>query len=241
MRHSSSIPFAQPFSIKRMLSLLTIFAATLLLSSCAATYMSAVNKSKPAHPYINLMVVFVKDAPEITRLDETTYNNYVKMKFNNLADIQLRKQVEKTFANNITTEATMINRSSDYFTVGDEFDYATFLRKVKESGAEGIIVVNNTSRSSSTNYTTYGANTDVSYSVAEQAPSAVFLCYLLDLESKVPVWMSQADVSGNVYADYNTLTNSLARNVSGKLKKEGYIYVEIKDVPIVYTNATPVN
>jgi hypothetical protein len=224
-----------------MLSLFTIFAATFLLSSCATTFMSAVNKSKPAHPYINLMVVFVKDAPEITRLDETTYNTYLKTKFNNLADIKLRKQVEETFAENVTTEATAINRSSQYFKVGDEYNYAAFLSKVKESGAEGIIVVNNTSRSSRTNYTTLGANSDVSYSVAEQAPSAVFLCYLLDLESKEPVWMSQADVSGNVYADYYTLTNSLARNVGSKLRKEGYIYVSVKDVPVTYTNATPAN
>lgn len=220
---------------------LLCFVAFLLLNSCATSHMSAVTNVKPQHPYVNLMVLFVKNAPEIIHLDEATYNTHLKNKFNNLNDIKMRQQLEKAFAGSIETQATLVTRSSDHFAVGTEVGYQTFLAKLKETGAEGVIIVNNNARWIRNNYTTYGANSDVSFTSNDPAPNAAFLCYLIDLNSNKPVWMSQTDVNGTSLDNNNTLANSLARKVGNNLKNEGYIYLKVSDLPITYTNTAPVN
>lgn len=220
--------------------LLLCFAVLLLLNSCATSHMSAVTNAKPQQPYVNLMVLFVKNAPEISHLDEATYNTHLKNKFNNLNDIKMRRQLEKAFANSISTPATLVNRSSDHFAVGSEIDYKTFLARLKETGAEGIIVVNNNARWIRNNYTTYGADSNISFTSSDPAPNAAFLCYLIDLNSNKPVWMSQTDVNGTSLDNNSTLGKSLARKVGNKLKNEGYVYLKISDMPITYTNTAPV-
>jgi hypothetical protein len=225
---------------KPILCLMLCLSMSLVFSGCATSKMTAVTKIKPQRGYVNLMVVFVKSADEITNLTEASYNANIKNKFNNLDDIKLRQHLEKTFASNVGTYATLVNKSSDYFGVGEEYDYQTFLSKVKETGAEGIIFINSKSRWNSESYSTYtvGRRSPTSFTTTDIAPNASFLCYLIDLKTTKPVWMAQSNVFGTTWDSYNSLNTSLAKDVGYKLMKEGFVYKQVSDMPLNYNNST---
>jgi hypothetical protein len=219
---------------KLTFALLGFFA--LLMSSCATSRTTAVTKIKPQKGYVNLMVVFIDKGPEIQELNETTYNSTIRNKFNNLTHIRLREQLEKTMARNVSTEATLISGASEYFPVNEDIDYNTFIKKIKDTGAEGILLVNRNARWNRQSYTTYSFDKESNISVTdtETAPNGSFLCYLFDLNNEAPVWVSQSSVLGTTWDSPGTLNSSLARNISRKLVKAGFIYSSVSQMQINY-------
>lgn len=191
-----------------------LLLAVLLLAGCSTSSISTVPKTVPNRPYARILTVFVDSDMDFYRLDAETYENYLAKCFNDLDHLQYRQQLERTFERNLTAAGTSIVRSSDVFEVNTEFSYDAFMNKVKETGAEAILLIN------LRNYWySYSNNDDRDNS----EPNASFNCYLVDLKTLEPVWLARSVVNG-IIAGYDTINNNLARRVAAKLQKERYIY-----------------
>lgn len=182
----------------------------LILSACSVGSISTVPREKPERPYARILTIFIDGGGNILRLDEATYESNIRLVFNNLDKLRYREQLEKTFARNITTTGTTIVQSSNIFEVNEDMNYQGFLQQVEKTNAQAILLVN---------LTAYWHEFDGN----DEEPNASFNCYLIDLDTKEPVWLAQSTISG-IFAGFETLNNKLARKIGNKLRNEGFTY-----------------
>lgn len=213
-------------SLRRSLSILTfaIFGIT-SLTGCATSNLTSFTKQKVAEPYVNVVVVFVETNQEITQFNEEAYNTIVRKKFNNLSNIDFRKNLENAFVKNMGQTSTLVTGAGSLFEAGDDIDYASFIGGLKKAGAEAVLVVNMNKSWSTTTERIVKNDALNTYDVVKDAnPNASYLCYLIDLNQIKPVWMGKSTGNGVWMVGYNTLNNNLAKNVNSKLNKEGFVY-----------------
>lgn len=191
-----------------------LLLALFLLAGCSTASISTVPKTVPDRPYARILTVFVDSDMDFYRLDAETYETYLKKRFNDLDHLEYRQQLERTFGRNLTATGTGIVRSSEVFEVNTEVSYDAFMNKVKETGAEAILLVN---------LRNYWYSYDNDNDLDDSEPNASFNCYLVDLKTLEPVWLARSVVNG-IIAGYDTLNNNLARRVAAKLRKERYIH-----------------
>ncbi len=200
-----------------------LFTALFILSGCATTSTSTAKVTKPEKHYIGLMTLVVNSQADISLLDSATYENYIRGRFNNLENSTYRKQLEKTLARNFVRPNAQIwlVKSSDIFDLNTDISYRQFMKKVQETGVDGILFVKQSNYWHTTNYTTvYDDN--IATTTANTQPNAAYHTYLIDANTLMPVWYADSKVYG-AFAGFDTLNNHLARSLFSKLRRDKYI------------------
>lgn len=199
--------------MKRILAYLFLPA----LFSCASSSISVQNLDNSREQYNKILTCIIDQPLTIHSFDSAFYNESVKDHFNNLSNLQVRKQLEKTLKRNIENALNEIVRSSDLFMVNDKIGYSDFKERIKSAGIKAILLINEESSWETPNYTVSGNS--VQYN---GQPNTAFHCYLIDAESGKIIWLSRCVVKG-IFAGYDTLNNTLARRLANKLRASGYI------------------
>lgn len=195
---------------------------SLLLNSCAVSNITTVNKTEIQRPYSRIAIIYTNANRQFYRLDSTTYNNFLKRRFNALSSIDFTRQLNNTFQKTLESNGTTVAKSTDAFEVNTEVPYPQFLKAIQRTGAQALLIVNlrhywHAQRTTdSADYASVTVNSDTE-------PNADFLCYLVDLKSMEPVWMAKSTVNG-INAGYGTLNDYLASKVYNKLVEAHYIY-----------------
>ncbi|MBC9797300.1 hypothetical protein [Sinomicrobium weinanense] len=153
---------------------------------------------------------------DITKLNDETYNESFRGKFNDLDGAKYRKQLEKTFIRNMFPTKGIA--SGDLFDINKDYDYKEFIDIIKTSGAEAVLVIKRVSWEQTQHID--GVDGDIS---TRYEPNARFHIYLIDMATLENQWIATSSVEGDFYAGYGTVNNNLARKVIRKLRKERYI------------------
>lgn len=206
--------------MKTLLSICLLLSIT-FLSGCAVSSTSTANLNKSKKYYVGIMTLVVSIDEDFSKLDSVTYDKYVRGKFNNLENLKYRKQLEKSLQRNLMQEGTQtrIVKSEETFELNTDVSYSDFLKQVKYTGVDGILLVNQRSY-----WTTINSAQTVNFeytsaTTIDTEPNADFHSYLIDAESLQPVWYANTLVQG-VSAGYDTLNNYLARSLYRKMRKD---------------------
>jgi hypothetical protein len=199
--------------MKRILVYLLIQA----LFSCATSSISVQNLGNSKDHYDKIFTCIIDKPLTVHAFDSAFYEESVKDHFNNLGNLQVRKQLERTLKRNLGNALNEIVPSSDLFVVNENITYSDFKEHIKNAGAKAILLINEESSWDTPNYRVAGNS--VQYS---GEPNTAFHCYLIDAESGKIVWLSCCVVRG-IWAGYDTLNNTLARRIANKLRESGYI------------------
>lgn len=196
-----------------------IFTYLLLpgLFSCATSSITTQNLDNSQRHYAKILTCVIDKPLVIHEFDSAFYETSVKENFNDLGNIQVRNQLEKTLKRNLESISTEIVRSSDLFSVNEITGYSRFKEKIEKAGVEAILLINEESSWDTPSYQKVGHS--IQYN---GQPNTAFHCYLIDVESGRVVWLGRCVVNG-VYAGYDTLNNTLARKVAKKLRETGRI------------------
>ncbi|MCC9137135.1 hypothetical protein ACFSKU_20760 [Pontibacter silvestris] len=201
-----------------MKTLLPLFLTFLLLSGCATSSTYSAKVQKPEKHYVGIFTLVADIDADFSRLDSATYEDYIRGKFNNLEQSRFRNQLEKTLKNSLEKAQTRIVNTSDIFNLNTDVSYPEFLSQIKMTGVDGILFVNLRNYwHDATLVSSYGKTV-----IDDTEPNALFHSYLIDTQTLQPVWYAKSVVNG-IYAGYNTLNNTLARQLTRKLRKDKYI------------------
>lgn len=187
------------------------------LFSCATSSISTKNLNNSKRNYSKIITCIVDQPLTIHVFDSAFYNSSVKEHFNNLGNLQVRKQMERTLKRNLESALNEIVPSSDLFMVNEVTIYNEFKERVEKAGVKAILLINEESSWDTPGYTKVGQS--IQYS---GEPNTAFHCYLIDAETGEIVWLGRCVVRG-IYAGYDTLNNTLARKLAKKLRECGYI------------------
>jgi hypothetical protein len=202
-----------------MKTLYPLLCSLLLLTACATSSTHTAKVEEPKKHYIGFLTLIGNFNSDFSRLDSLTYETHIRGKFNNLEQSRYRNHLEKALKETLMSRAqTRIVSSSDIFKLNDDISYSEFLERVRKTGVETILLVNLHSFWHSISYST----DDNLFNKPE--PNALFNTYLLDVQNLEPVWYAKSVVNG-VYANYETLNNTFARQLLRKLRKDEYILV----------------
>lgn len=201
---------------------------TFLLYGCSTTRkFVAIENSKKKFPFENIAILYLDSKLELFNLNDSTYNAYIKGKFNDLDNINVRKSFENTFSKNLSSFGTKITRSSELFKTNTLISYDDFMARIKNSKCDAIFILN--LRKSWDDKVYLKSDRIIS---ENKEPNATFNAYLVDLTSSQPIWLSHSEVNGDIFNDPNNISKaSLAATIKRKLQKGGYIY---KDEVNVY-------
>lgn len=187
------------------------------LFSCASSSIRVQNFGD-AKGQLNKILTCIIDKPlTVHTFDSAFFDVSIKDYFNDLGNLQVRNQLEKTLKRNLETAPNEIVRSSELFVVNEKITYSDFKQRIKNKGIKAILLINEESSWDTPNYIVSGNS--VRY---DGQPNTAFHCYLIDAESGQIIWLSRCVVKG-VFAGYDTLNNTLARRLSNKLRESGYI------------------
>jgi hypothetical protein len=197
----------------------SLFAYLLLpfLFSCATSSISTKNLYNSKRSYGKILTCIVDQPLTLHVFDSAFYDASVKAHFNNLGNLQVRNQMERTLKRNLESVSNEIVKSSDLFVVNEMTNYKEFKDRIEKAGVKAILLINEEYSWDTPGYTKVGQSIEYS-----GEPNTAFHCYLIDAETGELIWLARCVVRG-VYAGYDTLNNTLARRIATKLKDCGYI------------------
>jgi hypothetical protein len=202
-----------------MKTLYPLLLVLLFLTGCATSSTHTEKVEAPQKHYIGILTLVGNISEDFSRLDSASYETHIRGKFNNLELPKYRSHLENTLQQTLSERAqTRVVRSSDVFKINADVSYAEFLDVVKQTGVETILFVNLRSF-----WHTYSLSTDTNF-LNKPEPNALFHSYLIDTQTLEPVWYAQSVVNG-VYAYYETLNNTFARQLYRNLRRDKYILV----------------
>ena len=187
------------------------------LFSCATASISTQNLNNSRRNYSKILTCIIDKPLTMFAFDSMFYNESVKEHFNNLGNLQVRNQMERTLKRNLGSAWNEIVPSSDLFVVNERTEYKEFRERIEKAGVKAILLINEESSWETPEYTMVGQS--IQYS---GEPNTAFHCYLIDAQTGELVWLGRCVVRG-IYAGYDTLNNTLARKLAKKLKECGYI------------------
>ena len=188
------------------------------LFSCATSSISIQNLDNSKRHYNKILTCIIDKPLTIHAFDSTFYDASVKERFNNLRNIQVRNQMERTLKRNLESASNQIVSSSDLFVANELTSYSSFKERIEKAGVEAILLINEESSWETPGYTEVGSS--IQYN---GEPNTAFHCYLIDAVSGQVIWLGRCVTRGLMYAGYDILNNTLARKVAKKLKESGYI------------------
>ena len=187
------------------------------LVSCASSSISIQNLDSSKSHYNKILTCIIDKPLTVQAFDSAFYDGSVKERFNNLGNIQVRNQMERTLKRNLEISSTKIIPSSDLFVVNELTSYNDFKQRIEKAGVEAILLISEESSWSTPNYTKVGNS--IQY---DGQPNTAFHCYLIDAKTGQVTWLGRCVVRG-IFAGYDTLNNTLARRIANKLRESGYI------------------
>lgn len=199
------------------------FLVTLFLHSCASMDITSVPKSQPERPFSRVMIVCIETSDEMSQLDAPYFDENIRKKFNDIASLKFRTQLERTVDRNLGRNGfPEIIKSSEVFKVDEDYSFEQFYSEVKKTGAEAVLFINLRNYWMSDKYvTSHYENTSVTTNESE--PNSSYYAYLYSFEDlQKYAWVGKINVSG-IWAGYDTLNNYLARGIARMLRKEKYI------------------
>lgn len=201
------------FNTLKVLKYFTVLLAITIFSGCAVSNFKTVNNTRLIDPYGKIAVIVINTQEELIDFTEQSFDDLVRPSLNDLKNIEVRSQLEKSFQNNLSSAHTAVVKSSDLFRVHENVSYDGFMNQLKDNKVEAVLVLN-----MSGYWNTYSESNNA-------IPNASFLCYLIDLKSGQQVWLATSTVNGTTeWAAYDNVCNTLARGASRKLYKAGFIY-----------------
>lgn len=196
------------------------FSISLLLPvlfSCASSSINVQNLDNSKRHYNKILTCIIDRPLTMHVFDSAFYNSSVKEYFNDLGNLQIREQMERTLKRNLESAANEIVPSSNLFMVNEITSYEDFRQRIANAGVKAILLINEESSWDTPGYTKVGHS--IQY---DGEPNAAFHCYLIDAESGQLIWIGRCVVRG-IWAGYDTLNNTLSRRVANKLRESGYI------------------
>ena len=205
--------------LNRLMKTFLLIIACLYLTGCASSKFTTVINNKTPYPYGKIMVLTIESNNDFYQLDSSSYSNTIQRSFNKIDNFDFRKQLERTVDKNLSSQNTSILKSSDFFQPNSETSYHDFLKALKESDAEAVLILNLKNYWNSNSYT---INNNV---ISEnQKPNALFIGYLVDLKDNKVVWAAKAVINAITIAGYDTLNSKLANKLGDNLSRGNYLY-----------------
>ncbi len=198
------------------------------MAACSAPLMKVTDKKGVARPFTNVLVVYVSGNFDFNFLDSVTYNIAIKGYLGDTAAYAVRNEVETILSGELNSYHTHILKSSDLFSAGNN-GYDDFISETIRQSVEAVLIVDlgKYIHKAYISNTIYGYNrsltTPPSVFRKESVLDAGFQCYLVDLKSKLPVWIAQVEVKGQkITPDRNYLKISVAKSLADSLVRGGY-------------------
>lgn len=195
----------------------TIFLL-MVCTGCATSNMQTFVQSKLNTPFYKLMIVQTEVDQEFQQLDSLSFESHIKGSLTSLSSARFREQMERSFKRKLTGPRTVVETASDHFPINSNVTYNQFKQKIKELDIDAVLVINVTGYWQSA-YTSFSNG----YPYQNVEPNAAYNCYLLDVETFKPAWMSRIVVNG-IWAGFDTLNNRMAQRVANKLTQGKFIY-----------------
>lgn len=161
---------------------LGIIFVIFLFSGCATSKITAVVNEPAAAPYSKVVVLLIENDLDFYQLDPISYDKNIQPSFNNLDLIDFRNQLLKTFARNLNSEGTELIKSNDLYPVNTPVSFGDFTRKINESNAQAILLINLKAYWEPGNSGIHRRK-----ELTDTSPNALFTCYLIDTKSGKPV------------------------------------------------------
>jgi hypothetical protein len=194
----------------------TFFVCAILVS-CASSSIHTGKTYPPAIPYHRIVTFFVGRQLNLNDFDSLFYEEYLLGQFNNLDDLPVRRQMQRTLKRNLGSAYTEIIASSDLFDLNDKVPFDSFRTVLDRIDPDAVFIVNMENYRETPAYTKVGSTYQYS-----GEPSAAYNSYLVDFHTGKIAWMSHAVVRG-IWAGYDVLNNTVARRISTNLRIARYI------------------
>lgn len=196
-----------------------IICISVLLSSCASSYVSFQNIEKPKNAYKKIFVVSVFNDIQLNEINKMNYENYFRGNINNIDFMNSRRRMENALTNHVSNPRTLVTSSHDKFKVNEDVSYSEFLSSVHESGSEAILVINETAYYYEVSER-INCNGDIRRT---ENPKAIFHIYLFDAINLQTVWIGKIHSSGTELDGSKSLYNSMSRKLNNKLVQENFL------------------
>lgn len=215
-----------------MKSIVTLFYGILLLlvTGCASSSITVVDKKDPTLPYKKVLVVYVDEGCDFDLFDSTTYNICLKSCFLKTDNAELRGRVETLVMEDLATTGTAVFRSSDMLD-NTTNSYDDFRKLVDNRGIDALLLVDFHMYSHTQhkqppspghyiNGQYYAGSNGFSYKTL----NAAYECYFFNIKSiSFPIWKAQIGIKGRMGAGKNGMSRSMAHLLANNLKANGYI------------------
>lgn len=173
--------------------------------------------------------------------DPTAKKTFKKiMVFAMFSDLTTRKDTEQAFISKLQDEGVAAISSMEVLPPTREYSEQEYEGRIKESGADAVLLVSLTDRevkriyvprSSTTTGQATANNTGIQYSERTQhsggyyinKPLVYYRLELLDVHAERVAWVASSRTGGNAFASYGTLIKSLSGKTVEQLAKDGMV------------------
>lgn len=213
-----------------MRPLFALFFAISLITGCAVSSITVLEKKDTPKPFSKIMAIYVDGDIDFSVFDSLTYDICIRPGFMDTTSLTIRGNTESILCNGLSAPRSAFMRSSDWFdtTFNSYKDFSTTLDSL---GVDAILLVHvhhytyTKHKIPSVVYPltptgTWSAGISGSY----WTPNAAFGCYLIRPHEFLPVWRAEVDVKGKGYVNgKHVLRTDMVENLEKTLVTEGYI------------------
>jgi len=202
-----------------MKNLSFLFILALLLTSCASSYVTDQNITKPEKAYHHILVVSLFNDLNLKKFDKETYSTSIKDYFYDLNRIDNHPLIQKSIKEMLSSNRTIVIPSYKLFKVNQDVNYEEFLETIDQKEIDAILVINQQNYF----YEKRERVMEDGEIRVNESPKAVFNTYLVDRKKLEPVWISRIYSNGTSWDTHGSMYNSMGRKLTKKLIKSGYI------------------
>jgi hypothetical protein len=123
-----------------MRPLFALLSSVFLLSGCAVSTITVLEKKETPKPFSKIMTVYIDNDIDFAVFDSLTYDICVRPAFMDTASLQTRGDMEGLLCENLSSPRSSVFRSSDLF--GLDFNsYKDFISEMDSMGADAFLLV----------------------------------------------------------------------------------------------------
>jgi hypothetical protein len=183
-------------------------------------------KEKLSQPIYDFIPLYVETTAEIYELDEATYDEAVKGRFNNMKNKRFRDFIQNKFTKEYI--ATLIHDYTIFFEDHHPYSFEAFKEQLLENQINYILLITKTVERPMVGEVYLGEN--MAFPVNQIGK--MYQIYLFDVKNERPLWISHGfpTVTGGLTGPRN-VARHLARGTAKALENEGIIYARRSGKP----------